>query len=199
VSERVERIRELWGAADPSKHRAPQLIRDVQFLLGHIELAERALSNTLAKLEESVQSIGQLRATLERHEQDHMAAMSEAQSREQALTAERDELLSRVEDLKRSADASHLAASNECARANAAEFACDGLRAALEGLTDAIDYAEGNRGVFSCSDYHDTRCPKQRADSAEKWKGEWKCECYREELDAAVDVARAALGRPANQ
>lgn len=46
--DRVERIRELWGGRDPSEHRAPQLIRDVQLLLA--ELAERDAA--LARLRE---------------------------------------------------------------------------------------------------------------------------------------------------
>ena len=71
-----------------------------------------------------------------------------------------------------------------------------GERALLRRLVNALDDAEGNRGVFSTCDYHDMRCPKQRADSADKWKGKWVCECYREELDSAVDAARAFLDRP---
>ena len=46
-------------------------------------------------------------------------------------------------------------------------------------------------GAFSC--VHDARCPKARAQRAEDWRGEWVCECGREELDAALAEAEKVL------
>ena len=46
MSERVERIRELWGAVEPSQHRAPQLIRDVQTLLAALDAVQAKHSDT---------------------------------------------------------------------------------------------------------------------------------------------------------
>mgnify|MGYP001610027551 FL=1 len=56
----------------------------------------------------------------------------------------------------------------------------------VDEIKKAFDRCESNRGAFSCHELHDLRCPKSRADSPEKWKGEWKCECGRERLDAAL-------------
>jgi len=71
----------------------------------------------------------------------------------------------------------------------------DALRAVLARLVDAIIDAESNRGVFSTASAHDVRCPKDRAARPEDWRGEWVCECGREELDAALAAALRALGR----
>jgi hypothetical protein len=67
------------------------------------------------------------------------------------------------------------------------------LRATLQRLVEAIDRAESTRGVFSTADYHDYRCPKARATSAEEWPGEWRCACGREELEAAIEAASNVL------
>lgn len=64
------------------------------------------------------------------------------------------------------------------------------VAALLYRVLDAYDVCDNNRGAFSCHDEHDLRCPKSRADAPEKWKGDWVCECGREELDAAVEAAR---------
>lgn len=55
-----------------------------------------------------------------------------------------------------------------------------------EAVVRALDRCEDTRGAFSCHEPHDARCPKSRADSPEKWKGEWICKCGREELDRAL-------------
>lgn len=56
----------------------------------------------------------------------------------------------------------------------------------VDEIKKAFDRCESNRGAFSCHELHDLRCPKSRADSPDKWKGEWKCECGREHLDNAL-------------
>lgn len=56
----------------------------------------------------------------------------------------------------------------------------------VDEIKKAFDRCDSNRGAFSCHEPHDLRCPKSRADSPEKWKGEWRCECGRERLDAAL-------------
>ena len=66
-------------------------------------------------------------------------------------------------------------------------------RAQVAALRDAILACDGNRGAFSCSDVHDVRCPKSRSKDGSNWRGDWVCECGREELDAALtDTASAA-------
>ena len=65
------------------------------------------------------------------------------------------------------------------ARAESAE-------ADLRALAEALDHCESNRGVYSCAEPHDLRCPKSRAATAAEWKGVWQCECGREDLDAAL-------------
>lgn len=64
---------------------------------------------------------------------------------------------------------------------------------AVERLVKAVERCESNRGCFSCVEPHDNRCPKSRADSPEKWRGEWVCECGREELDAALAAVQRAM------
>ena len=59
-------------------------------------------------------------------------------------------------------------------------------QAVMRELAEAYDRRDSNRGAFSCVEPHDLRCPKSRADSPEKWKGKWQCECGRERLDAAL-------------
>ena len=59
-------------------------------------------------------------------------------------------------------------------------------QAVVRELVEAYDRCDSNRGAFSCVEPHDLRCPKSRADSPEKWKGKWQCECGRERLDAAL-------------
>ena len=59
-------------------------------------------------------------------------------------------------------------------------------RAVIRELAEAYDRCDSNRGAFSCVEPHDLRCPKSRADSPQKWKGKWQCECGRERLDAAL-------------
>ena len=68
-------------------------------------------------------------------------------------------------------------------------------QAVVRELAEAFDRCESNRGAFSCHELHDLRCPKSRADSPEKWKGEWKCECGRERLDAALSRLEVLDGR----
>lgn len=64
------------------------------------------------------------------------------------------------------------------------------LLQALTRVLDAFDTAESNRGCFSCVEAHDCRCPKSRDPVGDTWKGEWKCACGREELEAALDALR---------
>jgi hypothetical protein len=66
---------------------------------------------------------------------------------------------------------------------------------AARRLVDALDTCEGNRGRFSCVGVHDNRCPKSLVESPEKWRGEWRCECGSEELDAASEAIRNLLTR----
>ena len=70
----------------------------------------------------------------------------------------------------------------------------DDLTAAARRLLAALDACESNRGRFSCTEAHDGRCPKSRADNPADWRGEWRCECGAEELWAAIRAAEAALG-----
>ena len=56
----------------------------------------------------------------------------------------------------------------------------------VRALVEALDHCESNRGVYSCAEPHDLRCPKSRAATAAEWKGVWQCECGREDLDAAL-------------
>jgi hypothetical protein len=78
-----------------------------------------------------------------------------------------------------------------------AHRAHDALVAAVRRLIEAFDACDGNRGRFSCVDAHDCRCPKARAASPDQWRGEWRCECGAEALDAAINEASAALARVA--
>jgi len=71
---------------------------------------------------------------------------------------------------------------------------CD-LVEAGEKIIAAYDVCDSNRGAFSCTEWHDTRCPKSRADSAEKWKGKWICECGREQFDVALAAYQAVVAR----
>lgn len=61
---------------------------------------------------------------------------------------------------------------------------------AADRMAEALDRCESNRGRFSCVDQHDLRCPKSRADSPDKWKGEWRCECGGDALDESVAAYR---------
>ena len=68
----------------------------------------------------------------------------------------------------------------------------------LSRVVIAYQDCDGHRGAFSCTEPHDLRCPKARAATAAGWKGEWTCQCGREELDAALAEAEAfLLGRAA--
>jgi hypothetical protein len=80
-----------------------------------------------------------------------------------------------VEDYRLSAKAQHQQAVE--ARAQVA---------ALVRFKAAYDICDGHRGAFSCNDQHDLRCLKARG------KPDAKCECGRDELDAA-EAALAAL------
>jgi hypothetical protein len=62
----------------------------------------------------------------------------------------------------------------------------EAVRAERERWRDLLNRCDSTRGCFSCVEPHDVRCPKARAESADQWKGEWACECGREELDAAL-------------
>lgn len=66
----------------------------------------------------------------------------------------------------------------------------DELQQALERVVNAFDRCDSNRGRFSTVGQHDTRCPKGRVDSPDKWRGEWVCACGAEELDEAIEAAR---------
>lgn len=91
------------------------------------------------------------------------------------LLAVREELrLANIDAANNEADANELRAENAK------------LRAALQGLSDALDRCESNRGAFSCAEVHDLRCPLAR--------GYGDCACGRKELDAACQAAREALG-----
>ncbi len=61
--------------------------------------------------------------------------------------------------------------------------------AALRRFFVAYQHCDQNRGVFSCVERHDGRCPKSRDPDGTRWRGgekrPWRCECGREELDAA--------------
>lgn len=81
----------------------------------------------------------------------------------------------------------------ELAEAAALPAKYEALKRTARRVLDALDTCESNRGRFSCVDAHDGRCPKSRADSPEKWKGKWVCECGSEELDAALKDLTAAL------
>mgnify|MGYP001603526383 CR=1 FL=1 len=72
-------------------------------------------------------------------------------------------------------------------------------RVVLARLLAAMDECESHRGAFSCVAPHDARCPKSRARRAEDWRGEWVCQCGREELDAALAEAQKLLGSGAGQ
>jgi len=65
---------------------------------------------------------------------------------------------------------------------------------AREAVIEAYLRCEESRGVFSCVYPHDNRCPKARADTPAQWPGEWRCECGREELDAALARLAAVKG-----
>lgn len=68
------------------------------------------------------------------------------------------------------------------------------LQRRVGALVKALDRCESSRGAFSCHEPHDLRCPKSRAESPEKWRGEWKCECGREQLDEALAASRGGVG-----
>jgi len=70
--------------------------------------------------------------------------------------------------------------------------------AALCRFFAAYQACDQNRGVFSCVESHDGRCPKSRDPEGTRWKGgkkrPWRCECGREDLDAAeMEVERIRL------
>jgi len=72
-------------------------------------------------------------------------------------------------------------------------------QAVVRELGKALDRCDGNRGAFSCHEPHDLRCPKSRADTPEEWHGEWRCDCGRDALNAALAhplVAAARKGTP---
>ena len=69
---------------------------------------------------------------------------------------------------------------------------------AREAVIEAYRRCEESRGVFSCVYPHDNRCPKARADTPAQGPGEWRCECGREELDAALARLAAVKGMSAS-
>ena len=138
------------------------------------------------------------------------AALEAAEAERKSIEKDRDSwrILADCANQRSSRDAANLRATTQ-ARDTAEHAHADALsalaakrtraaalEAVLREMLESLNVCEGNRGRYSGVDSHDVRCPKSRADSPEKWRGEWTCECGSEAFDAAVNAARAALARP---